>query len=225
MHEFFQWLFAQYQDYTPLLMTLELIASVFGLASVLLARRGSVWVFPVGLVSTGLYVYLLWEWRLFGDMLINAYYSAMSMYGWLDWTKNRQNQNHTVIVEKTTSQEWQTLSLIAIATFIFVGVVYYFKPFINNHFSFDNITLGLSNFVWTDCTDMLTTGLFLVAMLLMAKRKIENWLVWIIADAISVPLYFYKGLIFTSVQYLLFTIVAIFGFISWQKLLKQQSKL
>lgn len=225
MHEFFQWLFAQYQDYTPLLMTLELIASVFGLASVLLARRGSVWVFPVGLVSTGLYVYLLWEWRLFGDMLINAYYSAMSMYGWLDWTKNRQNQNHTVIVEKTTNQEWQTLSLIAIATFIFVGVVYYFKPFINNHFSFDNITLGLSNFVWTDCTDMLTTGLFLVAMLLMAKRKIENWLVWIIADAISVPLYFYKGLIFTSVQYLLFTIVAIFGFISWQKLLKQQSKL
>ena len=147
------------------------------------------------------------------------------MYGWLDWTKNRQNQNHTVIVEKTTNQEWQTLSLIAIATFIFVGVVYYFKPFINNHFSFDNITLGLSNFVWTDCTDMLTTGLFLVAMLLMAKRKIENWLVWIIADAISVPLYFYKGLIFTSVQYLLFTIVAIFGFISWQKLLKQQSKL
>lgn len=225
MHEFFQWLFAQYQDYTPLLMTLELIASVFGLASVLLARRGSVWVFPVGLVSTGLYVYLLWEWRLFGDMLINAYYSAMSVYGWLDWTKNRQNQNHTVIVEKTTSQEWQTLSLIAIATFIFVGVVYYFKPFINNHFSFDNITLGLSNFVWTDYTDTLTTGLFLVAMLLMAKRKIENWLVWIIADAISVPLYFYKGLIFTSVQYLLFTIVAIFGFISWQKLLKQQSKL
>lgn len=225
MHEFFQWLFAQYQDYTPLLMTLELIASVFGLVSVLLARRGSVWVFPVGLVSTGLYVYLLWEWRLFGDMLINAYYSAMSVYGWLDWTKNRQNQNHTVIVEKTTSQEWQTLSLIAIATFIFVGVVYYFKPFINNHFSFDNITLGLSNFVWTDYTDMLTTGLFLVAMLLMAKRKIENWLVWIIADAISVPLYFYKGLIFTSVQYLLFTIVAIFGFISWQKLLKQQSKL
>nr|WP_315042742.1 nicotinamide riboside transporter PnuC [uncultured Moraxella sp.] len=225
MHEFFQWLFAQYQDYTPLLMTLELIASAFGLVSVLLARRGSVWVFPVGLVSTGLYVYLLWEWRLFGDMLINAYYSAMSVYGWLDWTKNRQNQNHTVIVEKTTSQEWQTLSLIAIATFIFVGVVYYFKPFINNHFSFDNITLGLSNFVWTDYTDMLTTGLFLVAMLLMAKRKIENWLVWIIADAISVPLYFYKGLIFTSVQYLLFTIVAIFGFISWQKLLKQQSKL
>ncbi len=100
MHEFFQWLFAQYQDYTPLLMTLELIASVFGLVSVLLARRGSVWVFPVGLVSTGLYVYLLWEWRLFGDMLINAYYSAMSVYGWLDWTKNRQNQNHTVIVEK-----------------------------------------------------------------------------------------------------------------------------
>lgn len=214
------WLFAQYQDYTPLLMTLELIASSFGLISVLLARKGSLWVFPVGLVSTALYVYLLWEWQLFGDMLINFYYSLMSIYGWINWQKSQKIQQ--VIIEKTTPKEWQTLSLIAIATFIFVTTIYYFKPFINNHFSFDNINLGFANFVWTDYVDILTTGLFLVAMLLMAKRKIEHWIVWIIADAISVPLYFYKGLIFTSVQYLLFTIVAIFGLLSWQRMLKTQ---
>lgn len=214
------WLFAQYQDYTPLLMTLELIASSFGLISVLLARKGSLWVFPVGLVSTALYVYLLWEWRLFGDMLINFYYSLMSIYGWLNWKKSKQIQQ--VMIEKTTLKEWQTLSLIAIATFIFVATIYYFKPFINNYFSFNNINLGFANFVWMDYVDILTTGLFLVAMLLMAKRKIEHWVVWIIADAISVPLYFYKGLIFTSVQYLLFTIVAIFGLLSWQKMLKTQ---
>lgn len=214
------WLFAQYQDYTPLLMTLELIASSFGLISVLLARKGSLWVFPVGLVSTALYVYLLWEWQLFGDMLINFYYSLMSIYGWINWQKSQKIQQ--VIIEKTTPKEWQTLSLIAIATFIFVTTIYYFKPFINNYFSFDNINLGFANFVWTDYVDILTTGLFLVAMLLMAKRKIEHWIVWIIADAISVPLYFYKGLIFTSVQYLLFTIVAIFGLLSWQRMLKTQ---
>lgn len=214
------WLFAQYQDYTPILMGLELIASVFGLVSVWLARRGSIWVFPIGLVSTALYVYLLWQWQLFGDMLINAYYSLMSIYGWLNWSKNKQTQQ--VIIEKTTKKEWQSLGLIAFTTFVFVATIYYFKPFINNYFSFDNISLGFANFIWTDYVDILTTGLFLVAMLLMAKRKIEHWVVWIIADAISVPLYFYKGLIFTSFQYILFTIIAIFGYISWQKMIKNQ---
>lgn len=214
------WLFAQYQDYTPLLMALELIASSFGLISVLLARKGSLWVFPVGLVSTGLYVYLLWEWQLFGDMLINFYYSLMSIYGWINWQKSQKLQQ--VTIEKTTPKEWQMLSFIAVATFVFVAMIYYFKPFINNHFSVNNISLGFANFVWTDYIDILTTGLFLVAMLLMAKRKIEHWLVWIVADMISVPLYFYKGLIFTAVQYLLFTIVAIFGLLSWQKMLKTQ---
>lgn len=214
------WLFAQYQDYTPLLMALELIASSFGLISVLLARKGSLWVFPVGLVSTGLYVYLLWEWQLFGDMLINFYYSLMSIYGWINWQKSQKLQQ--VTIEKTTPKEWQMLSFIAVATFVFVAMIYYFKPFINNHFSVNNISLGFANFVWTDYIDILTTGLFLVAMLLMAKRKIEHWLVWIVADVISVPLYFYKGLIFTAVQYLLFTIVAILGLLSWQKMLKTQ---
>lgn len=214
------WLFAQYQDYTPLLMALELIASSFGLISVLLARKGSLWVFPVGLVSTGLYVYLLWEWQLFGDMLINFYYSLMSIYGWINWQKSQKLQQ--VTIEKTTPKEWQMLSFIAVATFVFVAMIYYCKPFINNHFSVNNISLGFANFVWTDYIDILTTGLFLVAMLLMAKRKIEHWLVWIVADVISVPLYFYKGLIFTAVQYLLFTIVAIFGLLSWQKMLKTQ---
>lgn len=214
------WLFAQYQDYTPLLMALELIASSFGLISVLLARKGSLWVFPVGLVSTGLYVYLLWEWQLFGDMLINFYYSLMSIYGWINWQKSQKLQQ--VTIEKTTPKEWQMLSFIAVATFVFVAMIYYFKPFINNHFSVNNISLGFANFVWIDYVDILTTGLFLVAMLLMAKRKIEHWLVWIVADVISVPLYFYKGLIFTAVQYLLFTIVAIFGLLSWQKMLKTQ---
>ena len=81
MDSFFHFIFSQYQDYSPFLIFLELIASSFGLISVLLARRGSVWAFGVGLISTGLYVYLLWQWQLFGDMLINSYYSIMGIYG------------------------------------------------------------------------------------------------------------------------------------------------
>ena len=221
MSNFITNLFAQYQEYSTTLMVLELIAALFGLISVLLVKRGKLIAYPVGLISTSLYVYLLWEWQLFGDMLINAYYTIMSIYGWLNWSKN--TQNHIATIETTTAKEWGVASVITALTFVFVGVVYYFKPFINNGFSFENITLGMAHFTLMDYTDMLTTGLFLVAMWLMAKRKIEHWLVWIVADAISVPLYFYKGMLFTSVQYLLFTIIAIVAYFAWQKLYRTQS--
>lgn len=220
MDIFLNWLFAQYQDYTVILMVLELIASVFGLISVLLSKRGNIWVFPIGLISTALYTYLLWRWQLFGDMLINAYYSIMAIIGWINWLNNKQAANSIIKIETTTQKEWRPLIWTALATFLFVAMIYYFKPVINNHFRFDHVVLGFHTFAWTDFVDILTTGLFLVAMLLMAKRKIEHWIIWIIADFISVPLYFYKGLIFTSLQYLLFTIVAIFGYLSWKKLLK-----
>ncbi|XXQ68003.1 nicotinamide riboside transporter PnuC [Neisseriaceae bacterium B1] len=221
MNDLMTWLFAQYQDYTPTLIFLELLAAVLGLISVLLSKRGNIWVFPVGLCSTALYVYLLWKWQLFGDMLINAYYSAMSIYGWVNWSQH--SAAHKVQIETTSAREWGKLAAIGLASFVFVGAVYYVKPWINNDFSMENVQLGFAHFVWTDWTDMFTTGLFLIGMLLMAKRKIENWLVWIVADAISVPLYFYKGLMFTSVQYLLFTMVAVLGYMSWKKMLAVQA--
>lgn len=221
MTTMFSYLFAQYQEYPPLLIVLELTAAIFGLMSVLLVKRGNVLAYPIGLISTALYVYILWQWQLFGDMLINAYYTAMSIYGWINWSNN--TNHHVAIIEKTTSKEWRLSGFIIVVTFMLVGLIYYFKPFINNQFSFDNITLGFEHFTLMDYTDMLTTGLFLVAMWLMAKRKIEHWLVWIVADAISVVLYFYKGMLFTSIQYLLFTLIAIFAYRSWQKLYRQQN--
>ena len=206
MDSFFHFIFSQYQDYSPFLIFLELIASSFGLISVLLARRGSVWAFGVGLISTGLYVYLLWQWQLFGDMLINGYYSIMGIYGWINWSKNKSVEQNTIEIQKTTLKEWMFLSVLALISFIFVTTIYYFK-------------------IWTDYFDILTTGLFLVAMLLMAKRKIEHWIIWIIADMISVPLYFYKGMIFTSLQYILFTIIAFMGLYSWRKLVHHDNYL
>ncbi|MDO4700784.1 MAG: nicotinamide riboside transporter PnuC [Moraxella sp.] len=218
--ELFAWVFAQYQDYPPLLMMLEFVAAIFGLISVLLVRRGNILAYPIGLLSTGLYVYLLWQWQLFGDMLINAYYTLMSVYGWINWSNN-QNK-HIATIETTNKQEWLFSGIIIVLTFIFVGMVYYIKPWINNQFSFDNISLGFGHFAMTDYVDMFSTGLFLVAMWLMARRKIEHWLVWIVADFISIPLYFYKGMIFTSIQYALFTLIAISAYLYWQKLYQEQ---
>ena len=153
--------FAQYRGVETHLVVLEIIGVLFGFLSVWYAKKGNIWVYPTGIISTVLFVYLLWHYVLWGDMLINAYYTAMSIYGWVLWAKNAQ----------------------------------------------DNV---------------ITTAIFLVGMWLMAKRKIENWLFWILGDLISVPLYFKKGMLFTSFQYLLFTIIAIMGYIEWKKHLRNE---
>lgn len=246
MVELVNWLFGQYADYPTLFIVLELMAVVFGVSSVMLASKTNILVFPIGLVSTAIFVYLLWKWQLFGDMFINAYYSVMSIYGWINWTQNKErnrqrdhinptrqqsdeyvesaNTTNVIQVEHLNSKDVPILALLAAATAAFVALIYYFRPVINNNFSFDGAVLGLHLFTWVDYTDMLTTALFLMAMWLMARRKIEHWLLWIIADAISVPLYFYKGLTFTALQYVVFTLIAIWAYYEWQRRYRMQPK-
>lgn len=233
MVELVNWLFGQYADYPTLFIGLELIAVLFGITSVLLAGKTNILVFPIGLVSTAIFVYLLWKWQLFGDMFINAYYSAMSVYGWINWSKNKPNTDHinpghinpnkdhqqadNLSIERIQASDIPIMAVLVTATVAFVALIYYFRPVINNNFSFDGAVLGLHLFTWVDYTDMLTTALFLMAMWLMASRKIEHWLLWIIADIISVPLYFYKGLTFTALQYVVFTFIAIWAYYEWQR--------
>ena len=224
----FDWLFGQYAEYSTLFIGLELVAVIFGVASVLFASKTNILVFPIGLVSTAIFVYLLWQWQLFGDMFINAYYTVMSLYGWVNWSKNKvstdevnenpdRRQSDNLSIEHIQSSDIPIMAVLASATVAFVALVYYFRPVINNNFSFDGAELGVHLFTWMDYTDMLTTALFLMAMWLMARRKIEHWLLWIVADAISVPLYFYKGLTFTALQYVVFTFIAIWAYYEWQR--------
>ncbi|MCG3879325.1 nicotinamide riboside transporter PnuC [Psychrobacter sp. Ps6] len=223
MAELLNWLFGQYADYSTIFIILELIAVIFGVVSVLLASKTNILVFPIGLVSTAIFVYLLWKWQLFGDMFINAYYTVMSLYGWINWSKNKKNQSiethesNNVRIEHLHAGDIPILSALAVGTMSFVALIYYFRPVINNGFSFDGAVLGVHLFTWVDYTDMLTTALFLMAMWLMARRKIEHWILWIIADAISVPLYFYKGFTFTALQYVVFTLIAIWAYYEWQR--------
>lgn len=231
MEDLLNWLFGQYADYPTLFIILEIIGVIFGVASVLLARKLNVLVFPIGLVSTAIFVYLLWEWQLFGDMFINAYYTVMGLYGWFNWSRNKEavkesdkgSSQDEISIEHIQSSDLPIMALLATATVAFVALVYYFRPVINNGFSFDGAVLGMHLFTWVDYTDMLTTALFLTAMWLMASRKIEHWLLWIVADAISVPLYFYKGLTFTALQYVVFTLIAVWAYYEWQRRYRIQS--
>lgn len=218
MNHIFEWIFSQYKD-TPIhLLTIELLGVFFGLLSVLFSKKRNIWVYPTGIISTVLFVYLLWVGRLFGDMLINAYYTIMSVYGWVLWAKHSQDSVHVEISQMSASDTKNTLWL-ALLSWLFVMFVYYFKPYINNDFSMEGITLGLAHFIWTDWVDATTTAIFLVGMWLMARRKIENWLFWIVGDAISIPLYTYKGFLFTALQYAFFTLIAVLAYIEWKKIL------
>ena len=201
-----KFLFSHYKDYSSVFIFLELTAVVFGIISVLFARKNNILVYPTGLVSTLIYVYILLEWKLFGDFIINIYYSVMSILGWYLWTRKKNGATEFPI-SVMNRKDYLISSIIFTGTLLFVALVYYF---------FDKFTH------WTAYVDTLTTALFFVGMWLMAKRKIENWLLWIVADIISVPLYFYKGLTFSSIQFLLFTIIAILGYIEWRKFLQKQ---
>ncbi len=201
MSQLFDFLFGQYAHYNPIDVWLEIIAVIFGFLSVWYSKQNKIWVFPTGMISTAIFVYLLFKWGLLGDMMINGYYFSMSVYGWYIWTR-KVDASHVTPISRTTPKEKKISIAIFLTTLLFVYVVYT---------SFDKWTN------WTAYVDTVTTAIFFVGMWLMAKRKIENWIYWIIGDIISVPLYFYKGFTFTSFQYLIFTFIAIAGYLAWKK--------
>ena len=203
MSPIFESLFAQYATYEPLDVTLEITGVVFGLLSVWLAKKNHIGVFPTGMISTSIFVYLLLKWGLVGDMLINAYYFGMSVYGWVIWSRVN-DQQQTTLITRINQLEWKYLFLLFVGSLGFVYGVYQW--------------FGLWNSS-TAMIDTLTTAIFFSGMWLMARRKIENWIFWIVGDIISVPLYLIKGFSFTSLQYLVFTFIAIYGYLEWKKIL------
>ncbi|MDO6595537.1 nicotinamide riboside transporter PnuC [Oceanihabitans sp. 2_MG-2023] len=206
MNHIFDFLFGQYADYQTLDIVLEIVAVVFGFLSVWFSRKNNILVFPTGMVSTCIFVYLLLKWQLLGDMMINAYYFIMSVYGWYIWTR-KVDASHVTPISRTTNKEKKISVAIFFATLVFVFIIYK---------TFDKWN------GWVAYIDTVTTAVFFVGMWLMAKRKIENWIYWIIGDIISIPLYFYKGFTFTSFQYFGFTIIAILGYLAWKKSLNKK---
>ncbi len=203
--DFLDQLFYQYSQYSNTDISLEIIAVFFGFLSVWFSKNNNILVFPTGLINTSIFVYLLFKWSLLGDMLINAYYFIMSIYGWYFWLKGT---NNTVSpISKVSNTDIRIVVLLFISSSVFVSLVYTF---------FDKWETIVSYI------DILTTAIFFAAMWLMAKRKVESWIFWIVGNIISVPLYLHKGLAFTSIQYFIFTVIAIAGYIKWKELYNKQ---
>lgn len=201
MSPIFDFLFGQYSSYESYQILLEIIGVVFGIASAWYSKKNSVWVYPLGIISTTIFVYLLWQWGLLGDMLINAYYFMMSIFGWYLWTRKEAHKPISKITTTTLNEKKQSLRIFLVSM-LFVVLVYHFFDKWND---------------WTAYIDTLTTGLFFVGMWLLAKHKIENWLFLLAGNFISVPLYFYKGYTISSILYLIFVLIAILGYYTWKK--------
>ncbi len=201
----FDFLFSQYKNASTIQIVLELIAFIFGIVSVWLAKNEHIGVYPSGLIATIITTYLLFLAGYLGDMLLNGYFSIMSIYGWYNWTRKKNHSANLPVSRTTNSEKITGIVLFILTIFVVFGVYNYFdyKIKTDNYF------------------DILASGIFFTGMWFMAKKKIENWTLWIIGDLIVVPLYVYRGLGMLALQYLVFTIIAVFGYTEWKKTLNK----
>jgi nicotinamide mononucleotide transporter len=201
MSHIFDFFFDAYSSMPVYLIVLEFTAFIFGIASVVYAKRANILVYPTGLIATIITVYLLYRAGYIGDMMMNFYYSIMSLYGWWNWSR-KKGKDYVVPISRTNSRE----KLIGAGMFVLTVIVTYIAYRISGY------EIDAENYI-----DIFTSGLFFTAMWYMANKKLENWTLWIFADLITVPLYAYRGLGMLSLQYLIFTILAIQGYYAWKK--------
>jgi len=191
---------------------LEYIGVFCGIGSVWFSKKENILVYPVGLVNTILYIYISIKGKLFGEASVNLYYTVMSIYGWILWSK-RDAVKHEAILHITYSskKEWlQQLLFFA----VFYVAIYFSLTWLKNTFAPGAIP-------WADAFASATAY---TGMWLMAKKKIESWIWWIATNCASIPLYFIKGYVFTSVQFAVLLILAFAGLFEWIEKRRQLNK-
>lgn len=179
---------------------IEAIAVSTGLASVWYSSKEDIKVYPTGIISVLIYVWLCLQNGLYANMGINAIYFIMSVYGWWRWSHPQDSATDYLAVTRLSKKEW-------IITAVFVIVAFALLVWILSR--------------WTDSKvpipDAFTTAIFIAAMWMQAEKKVESWLLWIVGDLISVPLYFSVNMAFTSFQYMVFLVLAVNGYINWSR--------
>lgn len=200
-----EFLIDQYKNVPLWKIAAEAIVFFFGIISVVFARKENVLVYPTGLVCTVITVYLLYIAHYYGEVILNTYYSIMSIYGWYKWSK-KINEPDLKISRTTFNEKIIGIVIFAITAIITYGVYVFF-----------DYQLEIPNYI-----DIFTSGLFFTAMWYMALKKIENWTLFIIGDAISVPLFIYRGYGMLALQYVIFTILALLAYLEWRKYLAKQ---
>lgn len=184
---------------------LEFVAVIAGIASVWFSKKENILVYPIGLINTVIYIYISVNGKLFGEASVNFYYTIMSIYGWILW--NKKNETHTdIILHITTSSKKEWLQQLVFFA-IFYIVIYSSLTFLKNNFAPEAIPYA----------DSFASATAYTGMWLMAKKKVESWYWWIATNIASIPLYFIKGYVFTSFQFVVLLILAVAGLLEWKK--------
>ena len=181
---------------------LEFVAVVAGIASVFFSRKENILVYPVGLVNTVIYIYLSMKGHLYGEASVNFYYTVMSIYGWIIWAKRDQQHEHVLHITYSSAKEWRHQLLFFAAFYI---ALFSALTWLQKEFAPEAIP-------WADAFASATAY---TGMWLMARKKVESWYWWIATNVASIPLYFVKGYVFTSVQYLVLLVLAVAGLVEW----------
>ena len=206
MGEVYDFFLSSYSDYSRVDIVLEFLAFWFGIISVIFAKKQNILVYPTGIICTIITMYLMYKVSLLGHILVNLLYTIISFFGWWNWSR-RENNDLVVKVSKFTSND---LSKSLFIFFFIVFVAYFAHDFFATNFEGQIKEL-----------DILTSGIFVTAMWLMANKKLENWILWIIGNVITIPLYLSSDKIILSIQYVIFTILAIQAYIEWKKSLSK----
>ncbi len=190
---------------------LEYIAVAAGIISVWFSKKENILVYPIGLINTILYIYLSLKGHLIGEASVNLFYTVMSIYGWILWARNDKQNKKSLVIQFCTVKEWigYLLFFAALYAIIFFSLLYLKKDFAPGAIP---------------SADAFASASAYTGMLLMAQKKVESWYWWIVTNIASIPLYFVKGYVFTSFQFLVLLIMAISGLISWYKKAKNASK-
>jgi nicotinamide mononucleotide transporter len=204
-----QAIYQQFIDGIKQTTLIEYIAVFTGIASVWFSRIENILVYPVGLISTIIYIWLSIKGQLLGEASVNLYYTIMSIYGWIIWAK-RDNAKHPLLQISFSNRKWLLYQLLFFAAFylaIFFSLTYLKRSF------------APGVIPWADAFASATA---FTGMWLMTKKKVESWYWWIATNIASIPLYFVKNYAFTSVFYFVLLIMAVFGLIEWTKRAKKK---
>jgi nicotinamide mononucleotide transporter len=186
--------------------TIEIIATIFGLACVLLYIRQSIWSWPTGLVQVVLYAWVFYHARLYSDFLLHLVYTALQIYGWYHWLRGSP-QDGQPQVRRLSIMAAGTCGIVAILGTGTLGFV--MRRFTNADLPYWDATI---------------TILSLLAQYLIARKVLENWLIWVVVDVLAIGVYWYKGLYITTGLYLVFLFMAVTGWFAWRKSYRKSSR-
>ncbi len=187
----------------------EYVAVFAGIASVWYSRAENILVYPIGLINTIIYIYISFEGHLLGEAIVNFYYTIMSISGWYMWARRDQQKEIVLHITYSDKEGWiqQILFFLFFYTSIFLALTYFKAAF------FEGVI------PWADAFASATA---FTGMWLMTKKKVESWYWWIATNIASIPLYFVKQYVFTSVYYLVLLVFAFWGLATWRKKAKEK---